>query len=329
MIEVKLYSRANCDLCEQTKNDLSLLQERYPHRLVLIDIDANAELQRKFGFEIPVVQIGPYTLKAPFSFQELQMTLGAAHDRERHIGMIQTSPVLEDAHTKGVWTRSDRVTLWLARHYLAMFNLLVIIYLGLPFLAPVLMRIGAEAPAKLIYRGYSMVCHQLAFRSFFLFGEQVVYPRAAAGVEDLLSYGQATGLGEGSTYTDIYTAEKYIGNSQMGYKVALCQRDVAIYGGILLFGLIFALLGRRLPAMPWYLWLLLGLGPIGLDGVSQVISQPPLSFIPFRESTPILRVVTGGLFGYVTAWYGYVMVEETMRDTRQILEAKLKRTLQT
>jgi uncharacterized membrane protein len=65
--------------------------------------------------------------------------------------------------------------------------------------------------------------------------------------------------------------------------------------------------------------------PIGLDGGTQLISQPPLSFLPFRESTSLLRVITGGLFGFTTAWFGYKMVEETMIETRQIMEAKHRR----
>jgi uncharacterized membrane protein len=111
----------------------------------------------------------------------------------------------------------------------------------------------------------------------------------------------------------------------MGYKIALCQRDIAIYGGILLFGLLFSVTGMRLKSIPWYLWLALAIVPIGLDGLSQLLSQPPLGFFPFRESTPFLRVLTGFLFGFFTAWFGYPMVEETMRDTRQLMEDKRRR----
>jgi hypothetical protein len=31
---------------------------------------------------------------------------------------------------------------------------------------------------------------------------------------------------------DIFAARQFVGNPQVGYKVARCQRDVAIYGGI-------------------------------------------------------------------------------------------------
>jgi hypothetical protein len=65
--------------------------------------------------------------------------------------------------------------------------------------------------------------------------------------------------------------------------------------------------------------------PIGIDGFSQLLSQPPLSFLPERESTPFLRSLTGALFGLCTAWFGYPLVEDTMRETRQYMEAKRRR----
>ena len=324
MIEVKLYTRQGCHLCEDVKQTLAELQAQYPHRLVEIDIESSDDLLREYGLEIPVVQVGPYTLKTPISRMELVMTLGAGADRERHIDAIDTS-AYSAGGVLGTWSGADRFSLWLSRHYMALFNLIVLIYMGLPLLAPVLMMSGVELPAKVIYKGYSFVCHQLAYRSFFLFGEQAAYPRAAAGVEGLLTFNQATGLSEGNNYKDILVAENYIGNSELGYKVALCQRDIAIYGGMLLFGLVFALTGRRIPVLPWYLWIVVGLVPIGLDGVSQLISQLGIDLIPYRESTPQLRTLTGGLFGIATAWFGYPMVEESMLETRRVLGAKFDR----
>ena len=58
----------------------------------------------------------------------------------------------------------------------------MLFYVGLPLLAPSLMKLGAELPANIIYRMYKPLCHQFAFRSFFLFGEQPFYPLAEAGV---------------------------------------------------------------------------------------------------------------------------------------------------
>ena len=128
---------------------------------------------------------------------------------------------------------------------------------------------------------------------------------------------------------DLWAARRFIGNPQVGYKVAFCERDVAIYAAMLLFGLLYAASGRRIPPLPWYLWLLIGIGPIGLDGFSQLISQIPLDAIqrvlPYRESTPFLRTLTGGLFGLMTAWFVYPMLEQAMSETRALLERKQAR----
>jgi uncharacterized membrane protein len=116
-------------------------------------------------------------------------------------------------------------------------------------------------------------------------------------------------------------ARQYTGDATVGYKVALCERDVAIYGAIVLFGLVYGLTKRRLPALSWWVWILIGLGPIGLDGFSQLFSQLNWAwlahYLPYRESTPFLRVLTGSLFGFTTAWFAYPNIEESMRETRQ------------
>jgi uncharacterized membrane protein len=324
VITVVLYSRKECHLCDQARTDLESLKVEIPHTMVEIDIDSDPKLLKEFVVDVPVVVVGPFRLKAPFSRQELFVTLSAAKDRERHIEMIENSPKLEEARRQAVWTRGDSIWSWFSRHYMVFFNLAVTFYLGMAFLAPVLMKAKLELPATVLYKAYSLVCHQLGFRSFYLFGEQPYYPRAAANVAGVLTFNQATGLGEGNSVDELLNARGFVGDEKIGYKVALCERDVAIYGGILLFGLLFSLTGLRLPPIPWYIWLAIGLVPIGLDGFSQLLSQPPLSFLPYRESTPTLRVLTGFLFGFTTAWFGYPVVEESMRDMRKSYQDKRK-----
>lgn len=325
MITVTIYTREDCHLCEQAIRDLQSLQEDIPHQLNVIDVDSSIELQRSFGFEVPVIEVGPYRLKAPFTRQDLLVTLGAAQDRQsQREKKADLLPAL-DTPQGASWNFADRFAYWFSRHYMFVINLIVFIYIGLPFLAPLMMNAGIEGPARLIYRGYGFVCHQLAYRSFFLFGEQPVYPREAAGVEGFLTFGSVTGIGESNSVGEIFAARNFVGNDMVGYKIALCQRDVAIYLGILGFGLLFVVSGRRIPALPWYLWVLIGIIPIGLDGLSQLLSQPPFNLWEFRESTPYLRVLTGFLFGFTTAWFGYPLVEDTMSDTRQLMASKKHR----
>jgi uncharacterized membrane protein len=324
-LTVTLYSRQDCRLCDVAEEDLLALRKDYPHELLLLDVDQDESLQAAYGEKVPVIEVGPYRLSAPFTRQELQVTLGAARDRANQLESLDDPRYAQKKARGATISRADRFTNWFAIHYLLVFNSLVLLYVGLPFLAPVLMDAGARQPATMIYRAYGAVCHQLSFRSWFLFGEQSAYPRAAAGVEGQRTFGAATGINE----EDLLAARAFTGNEELGYKVAFCERDVAIYGGILLFGLLYALTARRIPALPWYLWLLIGLVPIAADGVSQLISQPPFGLLSYRESTPLLRTLTGGLFGFTTAWFGFPQVELTMLDTRRILAHKFARAAAT
>lgn len=323
MLNVTLFTRTGCKLCDEVKTDLQDLQAQYPHRLAEVDIDADAALVAAYGQIIPVVEVGPYTLKAPITRQKLQMTLGAASDRKNQLEQLD-DPIYKHRLKKGQnVTTGDRISFWIAKKYLLILNLFMLIYAGLPFLAPTLMKLGAETPANLIYRMYKPLCHQFGFRSFFLYGEQPFYPLAEAGMTGYKTFEEVSGipnLDDPYSFTR-FEARNYIGNETVGFKVALCERDVAIYLAIMGFGVVYGLTGRRLKSLHWMLWLLIGIGPIGLDGFSQLFSQFNWEWlnalVPYRESTPFLRVLTGALFGLATAWFAYPNIEDSMSETRQ------------
>lgn len=321
MIQTYLFISKKNSQVEKITALLAELQSTHPHELHIVDIDSDPVLQEEYGDKAPVMDIGVYRLVRSFDRNEVEFAFTKAEER------------LQDAQSKGnavlvqritqplAMTKSDRFSHWFSNHYMVILNIFTFIYVFFSFLAPGLMKIGWELPARTLYRIYSPLCHQLAFRSFFLFGEQLYYPRELAGMEGVMTYGQATGFDE----DDIPTARRFIGNETMGYKMTLCERDVAIYGAIFLFGLAFTLGGRKFNPLPWYLWILIGLGPIGLDGFSQLLSQTGLgifAWIPLRESTPLLRVVTGALFGMGTAWFGFPYLEESVLDNRREMHIK-------
>lgn len=317
MLTVTLYTQEGCQLCEEAEKTLNSLQDQYPHKLILVDVEEE-NLVRKLGEEIPIVEVGPYQVKAPFNQKTLQMTLGAAQDRVDQLESVGDDLYQKRKERAAKISFADRFFNWFSRQYMWVFNFFVFLYLGLAFLAPVLQRGGFETPANVIYGVYGRLCHQLSFRSWFLYGEQVAYPRETANVDWLTPYEQATGLDP----SNLQDAHEFVGNQTLGYKLALCQRDIAIYGSILLFGVLFAVTGRKIKPLSVAGWLLIGILPIGLDGVSQLVSQLPLDFIPYRESTPFLRTLTGFLFGFSTAWFGYPLVEEAMADTRKVMTVK-------
>jgi uncharacterized membrane protein len=202
------------------------------------------------------------------------------------------------------------------------------LYFGLAMLAPILMKAGATVPATVLYTIYKPLCHQFGFRSFFLFGEQTYYPLKEAGISNVLTFDKVTGFQDlrNPASPSRLQARQFTGNDQVGYKMALCERDIAIYSAIFLFGILYAVTNRRIKPLHWIWWVLIGLGPIGLDGFSQLFSQMDWSFLaailPYRESTPFLRLFTGGLFGMATAWFAYPYMEESFSETRQFFIKK-------
>ncbi len=253
-------------------------------------------------------------------------------------------------------TRRLRLNIWLlrlSRHWLRVALILLGLYSGLPWVAPTLMQLGLEGPAHLVYFAYGPFCHQFAFRSFFLFGEQPEYPRAVSGTS-LTPYESyiasspefkqalANWIGQpGRSYFQSveqfdpyvwsfelqFASKDFFGDPRMGYKVAICERDISMYLAIFVGGLIYSIpvVRRRLRPVPIWLYVLLGLAPIGIDGVSQLLSYPPFSLWPPRETVPAFRVLTGALFGLMNAWLAFPYLELSFRDTRLALEAKLAR----
>ena len=313
MMRVTLYTKKDCELCDEARADLAELQPSVPHRLVEIDVESDPVLSARHGDSLPVVETGPYTLRAPFSLTDLKVVLLSA---QQHAA--GNPPPEGRARTRAVGM--TRAVGGFSRHWLAILNTIVFLYVGLPFLAPILMKAGADGPARLIYTVYSPVCHQLAFRSWFLFGEQAAYPRTLAGTS-LTSYGEATGLDE----NDLAAARALVGDSRLGFKVALCERDVAIYGGILLGGLIFARVRGRVRPLPLWAWLVFGVLPMAIDGGTQLISGIPIAPAGWavRESTPLLRTATGLLFGLLNVWLAYPYLEESMAETRTAVSVRL------
>lgn len=271
---------------------------------------------------------------------------------------MTTEPTTQEATTsekKPVtgWQRTlvigiDKVIYSISKRWLAVFNILAGIYVGLPLLAPVLMNAGATGPARVIYTVYSPMCHQMIQRSFFLFGEQPVYPREIAGTEytPIESYIQDIPEFEGITADNwpsfFAAARSYLGNETLGYKTALCQRDMGIYGAIFMGGLLYAVLRRRydIKPLPVIWFIILGMGPIGLDGFSQLFSYwftpadgsaatgimaTLANLLPVRESPPALRTLTGIWFGLMLVWLAYPHVEQSMRESKENLGAKLRR----
>jgi uncharacterized membrane protein len=188
---------------------------------------------------------------------------------------------------------ANNMVVWVARHWLAVFNTAWAIYVFTPFLAPVLMAAGLPAAAQVIYSIYSVLCHQLPGHSYFLFG-----PELAPHTHDLVAAGMAAG-------NNLFEVRSFVGGEATGWKVALCQRDVAIYATVFVTGLLYGLLRNRLRPLPFKIYVLF-LIPIAVDGLTQLVG--------WRESNWWLRTLTGALFGFGSVWFAYPYIEDAMQD---------------
>jgi uncharacterized membrane protein len=191
----------------------------------------------------------------------------------------------------------DKLIFQLAKHWLFLANLAWGLYVGLPILAPILMLAGYTWLGNVIHVAYKVACHQIPWRCFFIGGPQMVY-----------TYDELRTL-VGSALT-----LRYVGDATIGYKVAICQRDVATYGTMMLAGLIFGLVRHRLKPLPIWAFVL-ALVPMGVDGITQLFG--------LRESNWQLRMITGALFGLASVWLAYPYLEEGMREIRDEVNRKL------
>lgn len=195
------------------------------------------------------------------------------------------------------WAR--RITRWLgrlvhatSRHWLLVANAAIGLYAGLPLLAPLLMQRGHTAAGRVLYLVFGPLCHQLPERSFFLFGDKLVY-----ALDELV---RRAGLDP--------LPLRYIGNASIGWKTAVCQRDVAIYVVMLITGILYGLLGRRFKPLPLKGFLVLCL-PMAVDGLGQLVH--------LWSSTWLTRVLTGGLFGVACVLLTYPHINRGMSEVRR------------
>jgi len=243
--------------------------------------------------------------------------------------------------TRDVIIFIDRLILALSQHWLLVASLVLGVWVLLPWLAPVLMAAGLENGGRLIYAFYSLQCHQLPQRSYFLFGPRLMYPLADINAV--------------WPYTGHFQLRQFIGTPEMGYKVAWSDRMVSVFTSLFVGGLLFALARwRSRRQRPWRplavrLWLL-ALVPLFIDGVTHMISDAIHPVFGFREGNAWLawltgeafaptfyagdaigsfnwwmRLLTGLLAGFATAWLVYPHVADAFAEIRQSLEIKLPR----
>jgi len=163
---------------------------------------------------------------------------------------------------------------------------LLAVFNGLPFLAPVFMKLGLKLAADIVYLVYSPLCHQMAQRSFFMFGP-----------DGFQMYNASQLPVDASGPLGPLALKTFVGNAQLGWKVAWSDRMVSMYGSPLIAAVGYAI-ARKFGAvkpMAWWLLILLAL-PIGLDGATHFLSDFAGVGAGFRDSNAWLAALTGNIF---------------------------------
>jgi uncharacterized membrane protein len=170
-----------------------------------------------------------------------------------------------------------------------------IVYMGLCalFLLPIYIApyIAAGNPSLFhaIQGAYAPACHQLTSRSI------CYYANGAIG---------------DCTYASLASKEDIVvRDGVVGYKFPVCARDLAIYGAMIVGGLLFPLWkgidNAQLPRMRYFV---IALVPIALDGGTQLLG--------FRTSTNALRLITGFIAGIVVPFYVLPMLNGLLSGKR-------------
>ncbi len=181
--------------------------------------------------------------------------------------------------TTVVRTRSAKSFIdWLASHWFEAFLVVYGLWVFLPFLAPVFMYIGWSGAGKAIYLIYSFFCHQLPERSFFFFGEKMMY-----SLTEIQAAWQDT--------VNPMILRKFIGNETMGWKVAWSDRMISFYMSVWLFALAWWPLRRKIKPLSWWAFALLLL-PMLIDGGTHAASDLAGIGLGFRDTNQWLVDLT-------------------------------------
>jgi uncharacterized membrane protein len=231
----------------------------------------------------------------------------------------------------------ERFDLWLSRHWLAVFNVVVGVFVVLPYLAPLFMQLGLTFLGDRIYFLYVLIGHQLPQRSFFLFGPKLMY-----------SLSEITSV---TRSVDPLVLKHFIGSAELGWKVAYSDRLMAWYGSFWIASLVYAVIRRRVKPLPFWGLILLAL-PMFVDGLTHLISDVLVNQqfgMGFRDTNIWLaqltnnalrltfyagdalgsfnsfaRWISGVLFGVGLAWFLLPYAEGTFAYRRAELEVQHK-----
>jgi uncharacterized membrane protein len=146
---------------------------------------------------------------------------------------------------------------------------------------------------------------------------------------------------------------QFIGNPEMGWKVAWSDRMVSMYSSLLIFGLLWWRVRQRARPLTWLSLVLFSI-PMVLDGTSHMISDlwglgegfrytnewlarltnnyfSPSFYIgnEFGSLNSWMRLLTGVLFGAGVVWFGFPYLHTYFLDQTRRIRLKMDLTVNT
>ncbi len=227
-----------------------------------------------------------------------------------------------DNNLSGFQRGLSRFSLWSSKHWLALVNLFFLTYVGLPFLAPVLLANGHSRAANVIYQLYNFTCHQFPTRTYFVSGEQVcMCHRCVAMYGTIFLGGLVFGL----------VRHRLKPLPLRWYLLFLIP--IGLDGGL-------AMAGELTQVIPTFI--LSGLGLAVLVAIAVVVFKQKerswpgylilaigllaliyMQFFGPHYSNYYLRTLTGFIFGFGTVWFVYPLMEESFLDVWRDSQLKL------
>lgn len=178
-----LYTKEGCCLCDRAKEVLRRLQGEFDLEIEEVDITRDGVLYEQYQYVIPVVvidgkhrfesKIAEYYLRRVLATRRADISAGPYMEdragRAWHGEAVPRNPYM-GPKTRRVVRAAQIGSFWFARHWLALANGINLLVLAGSALVPAMRAVGLYSLADPLFGSYRLVCHQLPYRSFYLFG---------------------------------------------------------------------------------------------------------------------------------------------------------------
>ena len=288
-MRVTIYTKPGCHLCDEALHLIDKMTPRFGIELTEVNIIEDMAVYEEYKELIPVVKVTDARvgrLVAPISEAEMyayfEMARGAMQGGSGAGRSVL--PVRETAF--------DRMAKWVGKHWLRLICIVMGIFVGIPWLAPVFASFGWWDAANPIYTAYALTCHQLPERAGNVFGYQVAFCyRNTALYGGVVLFGMFYGMARSGGAGPM----RFLKRQLPWWGFVLLLVPIAVDGLTHMFGL------RE--ALDWTMDASFG---------SFYIGSQPLSLNWW------LRIATGLLASLGAVWFAFPRMQRAVDDAEQI-----------